>query len=346
MERRFSEHKAIASSDSLFRDYTVYRAIRKYGGSLQVVTLLEASADYCLDIERKLRPKPNTGWNISAGGSAPMLGKSHSEETRARLKEIAACPHRKLRQSERAKSIPTWLHGSSDKIVWASADLVYDCYKAHSKIGSPKLADAFFVGKKKLEAMHYKMREGWNPREDSEWVKWSQGIGEKLESGWRVGDAPIKRKPVDLTDEIRKSRAIGGATRVWTLEMRERLRESRKGVPMSAEAVRKSAEANTGKRRTDAQKAAIKDRLARMPWTNATAIHENWVRAQYIYDELAQGTTPAELLREFDLDRKSVALRKIVLKIKAGWSPSTDEAFQSWLSQYKQKECNESTLAA
>lgn len=46
------------------------RAINKYE-DIEVVALLIADRQYCYDIESKLRPESQMGWNISAGGDRP-----------------------------------------------------------------------------------------------------------------------------------------------------------------------------------------------------------------------------------------------------------------------------------
>lgn len=66
-------------------------AINKYGwNNLQKKIVLIAEDDYCLDIEAKLRPTKNIGWNIAIGGGKPPspLGKKFgpmSEETKAKV---------------------------------------------------------------------------------------------------------------------------------------------------------------------------------------------------------------------------------------------------------------------
>jgi group I intron endonuclease len=49
-------------------------AIKKYGWDNLVKTqILISKEDYCLDIERKLRPADGIGWNIVSGGGKPPL---------------------------------------------------------------------------------------------------------------------------------------------------------------------------------------------------------------------------------------------------------------------------------
>lgn len=80
-------------------------AIQKYGwDNLVKSQILIAEEDYCLDIERKLRPADGIGWNCAAGGGKPPLaignkfklgipawnkGKTMSAETRAKVSKAA-----------------------------------------------------------------------------------------------------------------------------------------------------------------------------------------------------------------------------------------------------------------
>lgn len=86
VEKRMASHyKAVNRKDQ--EHYTFYRALKKYSDKLVVTTLVEGSDEYCLEIERKLRPEPDIAWNISCGGGAPMLGRKHSEEGKQRIAE-------------------------------------------------------------------------------------------------------------------------------------------------------------------------------------------------------------------------------------------------------------------
>jgi len=95
-EKRFMQHKKRAQNRYL------KHATNKYGwDNLVKSVLLIAEEDYCLSVEKKLRPQDKIGWNIVAGGGKPPLligprpkrpgrtswnkGKSPSKETRAKI---------------------------------------------------------------------------------------------------------------------------------------------------------------------------------------------------------------------------------------------------------------------
>ena len=67
-ERRWLQHKRPRQNPHL------KFAVQKYGWDNLVKTqLLISTEEYCLEIERKLRPDNNIGWNITAGGGKPPV---------------------------------------------------------------------------------------------------------------------------------------------------------------------------------------------------------------------------------------------------------------------------------
>jgi len=67
-QRRFIEHQKKSENPHL------KNAVRKYGWDALVKTeILIAEEAYCLDVEAKLRPGKNIGWNIVAGGGLPPV---------------------------------------------------------------------------------------------------------------------------------------------------------------------------------------------------------------------------------------------------------------------------------
>lgn len=71
-EKRLQEHSHVTQNRYL------RNAINKYGWeSLVKEQIVLAAEDYCLEVERKLRPKDCIGWNLVVGGGKPpnALGK-------------------------------------------------------------------------------------------------------------------------------------------------------------------------------------------------------------------------------------------------------------------------------
>lgn len=77
-QKRWNEHISDAKKGSA---YPIHKAIRKYGSyGLTFKVICIGSADYCLALEKKLRPSRGLGWNIAIGGEAPGLGKTLTDE--------------------------------------------------------------------------------------------------------------------------------------------------------------------------------------------------------------------------------------------------------------------------
>lgn len=88
-EQRMSAHKSCAKTG---KEQTLYKAIRKYGWeNLVKEIILISNENYCLEIEKKLRPTPRIGWNIAIGGGeitgAHLKGVKQSEQHLANRKK-------------------------------------------------------------------------------------------------------------------------------------------------------------------------------------------------------------------------------------------------------------------
>jgi len=88
-EQRMSAHKSCAKTG---KEQTLYKAIRKYGWeNLVKEIILISDENYCLEIEKKLRPAPRIGWNIAVGGGeitgAHLKGVKQSEQHLANRKK-------------------------------------------------------------------------------------------------------------------------------------------------------------------------------------------------------------------------------------------------------------------
>jgi hypothetical protein len=92
--------------------YPFCRAIKKHGDRLIISTLVIGDEPYCLDVEHKLRPAQNIGWNVAVGGLAPMLGRKHTDRTRRKLASINAGRRMSDAQKEKLRAVartPEWL---------------------------------------------------------------------------------------------------------------------------------------------------------------------------------------------------------------------------------------------
>lgn len=199
-EARIKAHKA----NSKRRDkkhLPLYRAFEKYGDGLLVSTLVVGSEDYCLDIEHKLRPLPEIGWNIKAGGDRGYLGARRSEETRLKhsksVKGISKPPGFGAKISDALKGIKkseghvdamrlskqgrcsAWENGNADKRIWADADKLFDYVASNPTHGAKRLANSFGVEVNAVIRVLKKLKLGWNPLQDPLWIEFTKDYNEK-----------------------------------------------------------------------------------------------------------------------------------------------------------------------
>lgn len=67
-DRRFKDHKKGKTNPHLTR------AFAKYSDIVSTIVLC-GSEDYCIEVETKLRPTENIGWNVAPGGGKPPSSK-------------------------------------------------------------------------------------------------------------------------------------------------------------------------------------------------------------------------------------------------------------------------------
>lgn len=95
-QHRFRGHKKAANHTKRNTNCPVYNAIRKYGDTLVVSTLVIGSVEYVLDLEAKLRPDIKIGWNIRSGGGTPkVVGSKHTEQAKAKMSKIQKEVHKR-----------------------------------------------------------------------------------------------------------------------------------------------------------------------------------------------------------------------------------------------------------
>jgi hypothetical protein len=202
VQSRYKTHGALVKSGSI---YPIHCAIRKYGDSLVIETLIEGSSEYCLDMERELRPSPNIGWNISIGGGAPMLGMKHTDELKEKLRQLntgkVMSPEAIKASSEKrtgARRTPEmvlasklraavqfseykneWDHPHSNKKSWLLAQSIYDIYKTGCVFGRRSVAKKFDVGPDSAMKVVNKIKSGWNPSLDTDWLDFKNKQGVK-----------------------------------------------------------------------------------------------------------------------------------------------------------------------
>jgi hypothetical protein len=81
VEQRFASHRNMERGTNAY----LRHAIEKHGWDNMVKSvLLMADKDYCLDIERKLRPADKIGWNLTLGGGYPPVLRGERPELKGR----------------------------------------------------------------------------------------------------------------------------------------------------------------------------------------------------------------------------------------------------------------------
>ena len=81
-DKRFTAHKEMNRGTNAH----LRHAIKKYGwDNLIKSVLIYAEKDYCLDIERKLRPANKIGWNLTVGGGLPPIMTGPQPKLKGRL---------------------------------------------------------------------------------------------------------------------------------------------------------------------------------------------------------------------------------------------------------------------
>lgn len=102
------------------------------------------------------------------------------------------------------KELPPWKRSRSCVKVWYYAADAFNSM-VEGKISQRTLAKMFGVKDSTVSALHAKLSESWNPREDPDWVIWQSAIlnAPVLDSGWNIGDPqPAPKKP-DRTEYLK-----------------------------------------------------------------------------------------------------------------------------------------------
>lgn len=160
----------------------LYSTFRERGReSLVVEVLVIAEVDYAFSIEEKLRPSPNIGWNIAAGGCRSGKGrnKPKTESQKEYMRNLLTGTTRSERTREKmSESQILWNKENPRKVgvsnganprVWGKADEIFTMYHlGHTqreiceKLSFEKLSNITQIWKQ--------LKEGWNPMNDSSWT--------------------------------------------------------------------------------------------------------------------------------------------------------------------------------
>lgn len=184
VKERFKRHKtaALVSKVNAKRSQRINHCINKYGDSLVVDTLLLADQDYCFEMEAKLRPSTNIGWNLARGGRGPAAGRKNSPE---HIRKVAEANRGLKRTAEQNAAnsmrlisyqalLPDWQRGRANKVVWLQAPIIYAWHVSTRLVGRRSASKALGLPPDALILPLKRIKAGWVPSEDSEYMAWKQ----------------------------------------------------------------------------------------------------------------------------------------------------------------------------
>lgn len=174
----------------------LYNKVKSLGGwdSIRVLILCEATLDYCLNLEKKLRNSPNIGWNITIGGEkGGMSGRVHSPTTKLKMSEahktrspVTQETRQKLSSAGLGRKSmfigannfnykrPAWKAPAATSVSLKSWSLCNEIYQIILKKPSATYISilALFEGvsKQSFQVLVNKIKTGWIPAEDQEWL--------------------------------------------------------------------------------------------------------------------------------------------------------------------------------
>lgn len=214
VDERYRGHlKALKSKKS--SHIIFYKALKKHLSRVLVTTLLEADLEYAKLIENKLRPKIKIGWNTAEGGtSAPInlftdaTRTKISEALKGRVKTQAeienirkalvgktrpvhvieamrkaktGVPRSELsKESQKAtlKACP-WRNRTAKLDVWAAGETIHRNFILGADT-LKSLSTACEIPQTSLVCILKKLRAGWNPIEDINWVDFKLDYDTKI----------------------------------------------------------------------------------------------------------------------------------------------------------------------
>lgn len=157
-----------------------------------VSTLVEGDDDYCLDLEKRLRPTAKIGWNIQVGGGSGWLGLTHSQATKDKLSAMhkgrtvsEETKHKMSKSSSKNNlGLTAWLSPSANIDVWLSAETLFELYASFQKCAERRLSKASGVfDRNALQTIVKKFKSGWIPAQDTSYLLWLTNQNKECPNG-------------------------------------------------------------------------------------------------------------------------------------------------------------------
>lgn len=119
---------------------------------------------------------------------------------------------------------------------------------------------------------------------------------------------------------------------------REKMRVAHTGRKHSSEARARISDGNLGRTHTakSKQKMALSWNVGR-DWDHPRANSDTWSKASEVQAYMEQNPEHGCERSVMSVGLPRTTSPTLYKKLKSGWNPSTDAAFQAWLSQYKQE---------
>lgn len=233
VEKRWKQH----ISDSKRSPHVMfYKALKKYQDKLIIDTLVEGAAEYCLDLEYKLRPSEKIGWNTFTGGSKGSLGVKRSKEScekhsmaisgenhhnwgkkipksqiekglktrkgnfsgvsESTREKLSKANKGKIRSTEareniskglkgvkksedhkqliskslKDKNLKPWENYNADKLIWTKSICIF--LMMNKGVSVSQIERDLNLGFRSLATISKKIKLGWVPSEDQEYLAW------------------------------------------------------------------------------------------------------------------------------------------------------------------------------
>lgn len=150
------------------------------------------------------------------------------------------------------------------------------------------------------------------------------------------------------SEETRRKKAEKLKNRKFSQETLKKMSANRLGMKFSKEHCESMRQCRLGKK--DSEETRQKKRLAMsnrpelvpLPWNASRANGEVWKLAETFQKFTIENPKAGSVKVALVFGLKTTSTSSIIKKLKSGWNPTTDVAYQEWLQKYnEQKELNE-----
>lgn len=185
--------KAHLAASKLGSHLKVHKALREYASEFISEVVLLANPKYCSEVEGLLRPTPDIGWNMAVGGQkSATLGRPLSAEVKKKLSDnlIGKPLPKHMHEAALAANAlrKPWDHykAKANRAVWQMADRIYSFTLSNPSIGCVGAGKYFSISPSLMGNIIKKIRSGWNPLLDEDWLNFSSSRLTPETSGFKA----------------------------------------------------------------------------------------------------------------------------------------------------------------